>query len=89
MTNEKILPDEWAAMTPEQSRRFYSLGYCCALLEVSPGQLRVLMEDTELVFDHVIDGVPYLDGDQFDVVIEKCKAVRAEIQSASRSHASN
>jgi len=89
MHNEQILPDEWDAVTPGQSRRFYSLGYCCHLMAASPGQLRVLMEATGTVFDHVVDGVAFVDGNQFDTLIEKRKSVLAEIESARTSHVTN
>lgn len=75
--------------TPEPARSYYGPGFVCSTLQITPAQLRVLMEGCGARFAIMIDGVPYLDGDGFEAVSEKCSEVRAEIRDKMGSAGSN
>lgn len=80
---------EFDHLAPEPEKQFVSLGYLCGLLQVLPGQLKVLMEDCKINFSMVLDGVGYLTVADAERVADKCREVRDEIDSALTSHERN
>lgn len=69
-------------MLPIKDRQLFSVGYCCQLLQITPGQLVVLMEDTTVLPAWIIDSVAYFDGDGVQVLVNKANQLRKEIQAA-------
>lgn len=83
------MSDEFDGLTPNASQQFVSMGYLCGLLQILPGQLKVLMEAADVRFAQIVDGVGYLTVTDATTVAEKCREVRAEIESAVTSHERN
>lgn len=72
-----------ADQLPPTDRQLYSVGYTCQLLQVVPGQLRVLMEDTGVLPFWMIDSVAFFDGDGVQVLVNKANQLRKEIAEAA------
>lgn len=73
----------------DPKRNFYSLGYALQILQCLPGQLRVLMEDAQVEWHSTIDGVPYLDGERMQKVVDSYKRVANEIEAAQNAVQNN
>lgn len=71
-----------ASQLPPLPNQIYSIGYCCQLLQVVPGQLALLMEETGVLPSHTIDNVAYFDGDGVQVLVNKVNQIRKEISEA-------
>lgn len=84
-TKQVSLAHMLANFHPEATEQFYSLGYVCQYLQVTPGQVCVLLEATETKFVRVIDDVPYLDGSGFAEVVHKAREVIQEIEEFAAS----
>lgn len=69
-------------MLPANDKQLFSFGYTCQLLQVVPGQLGVLIEDTGVLPSWTIDGTAYFDGDGVQVLVNKCNQIRKEIADA-------
>jgi hypothetical protein len=76
-------------LAPERSEQFLSMGFVCQHLQILPGQLRVLMEDTGVKFSQVVDGIGYLSIADAEAVAAKCVEVRKEIHDVVTSHERN
>lgn len=76
MTNSTAYPENFL---PPAERQFFGPGSVCGLLQITPGQLRVLMEDTGTTFAACLDGVPMLDANGLQRVVDKAAEIRAEI----------
>lgn len=68
---------------PSPDRQLFSVGYCCQLLQVLPGQLKVLMDDTGVSPFWMLDGVAFFDGDGVQVLVNKANQLRKEIAEAA------
>lgn len=77
----------------DSAPQWYSLGACCQLLQVVPGQLYVLMRDVGVTFGQIVDDVPYLRGNDLLTVARRCGELRDEItagySTAERTAPSN
>lgn len=82
------LPD-FDDFAPNRDQQFVSMGYICQLLQILPGQLKVLMQDCEIKFSQVLDGVGYLSIADAESVAEKCCEVRKEISDVAESYKTN
>jgi hypothetical protein len=69
-------------LAPEPDRQFVSVGFIGQLLQILPGQLRVLMEESDIKFALVLDGVGYLSVADAATVAAKCRDVRQEIHDS-------
>jgi hypothetical protein len=76
-------------LMPGDDQCFASVGYVCGFLQITPGQLGVLMDAAGVRFAKAVDGVPYLDGAGFEAVTAKGREVVDEIKSAATSHQRN
>jgi hypothetical protein len=74
---------------PSRDKILYSAGGVCGLLRITPGQLRVLMEETGTQFSAVLDGVPYVTVDGLNAVAGKCREVIDEIEGKLSAADSN
>jgi hypothetical protein len=72
------LPD-FDDFAPDRDKQFCSMGFVCQLLQILPGQLRVLMEDCEIKFSQVVDGIGFLSVADTETVAKKCRDIRKEI----------
>jgi hypothetical protein len=70
---------------PSKDRQLFSLGYTCQLLQVVPGQLRVLMESTGVKPFWTVDDVAYFDGDGVQELVNAVNAIRKEITDAAET----
>lgn len=68
---------------PPVDKQFFGPGYSCQLLQVTPGQLRVLMEAAGVAFVASIDGTPLIDGAGMQALVDKANELRAEIADAA------
>ena len=71
------------------SQQWFSLGLACQLMQITPGQLEVLLEDLDVGFDAIWDNVPMLRGDTLLAVSRRCGEVRDEITAAANSSKDN
>lgn len=68
---------------PPVDRQFFGPGYSCQLLQVTPGQLKVLMEAAGVEFVATLDAVPLIDGVGMQALVNKANELRAEIADAA------
>jgi len=87
--NNQNLPDVFDQFAPPIEERHFSVGFICTLLEINPGQLRVLMESTGSKFARIVDGVAFVDGNALVEIMAECQRVCEEIAAASESVESN
>jgi hypothetical protein len=66
-------------LAPDNHEQYVSMGFICQLLQILPGQLKVLCEECEVKFALVLDGVPYLRLKDSEQVAAMCRDVRKEI----------
>jgi hypothetical protein len=66
-------------LIPGPDRQLVSTGFVCQLLQILPKQMYVLMEDCEIQFQQIVDGVGFLLLADAERVAEKCGDVRKEI----------
>ncbi|MCC6491915.1 MAG: hypothetical protein IT424_02720 [Pirellulales bacterium] len=85
----KSLAESFDGFAPPLEQTYYSLGFACQLMQIAPGQLQVIMQEAGVAFDHCVDGVAYLRGDQIVTLAPVLKGVRDEINAALDSAASN
>jgi hypothetical protein len=79
-------------LMPPAERRYFSIGACCQTMDITPGQLKVVMDEVGLRFDRCIDAVPYVDGRQYEAIFAKCIELRESISTkmeAAKSAAPN
>ena len=76
-------------LAPERDKQFLSMGFLMQLVQITPGQLRVLMEETGVQFSEVRDGIGYVTHNDAIKVLEKCRDVRQEIHDVATSHERN
>lgn len=69
---------------PPADKQFFGPGYSCQLLQVTPGQLRLLMEETGVRFVAMHDNVPLIDGVGMQKLVNKANEIRAEIDNAQK-----
>ena len=86
---QKSLADLFDDFAPGKESQFFSVGYCCQLMQITPGQLRVLMEATATRFAECRDGVAYVDGAALVNLMCECKKCRDEIEAAANAVSSN
>lgn len=67
---------------PPIDKQFFGPGYACQLLQVTPGQLKVLLEETGIRFAVMLDNVPLIDGVGMQKLVDKANELRAEIDTA-------
>ena len=70
-------------LAPSRDHQFVSMGFLCQLLQVNLGQLRTLMEECEIKFARVVDGIGYFCVADAEAVAAKCRDVRKEIHEVS------
>ncbi len=76
-------------LAPARDRQLVSVGYLCGLLQILPGQLRVLMEDCEVKFAEVRDGVGYVLVADAETLAAKNNELREEIRAVETSFERN
>lgn len=69
-------------MLPSRDKQLFSAGYTCQLIQITPGQLGVLIESTGVLPSWTIDGTAYFDGDGVQVLVNKSNQIRKEIADA-------
>jgi hypothetical protein len=74
---------------PPRDKQFVSMWHVCQLLQILPGQLRVLMDDCRVKFAQVVDGVGYLLVADAEAIARKCGDVRKEIHDVLESAENN
>jgi hypothetical protein len=76
-------------LAPSRDDQYLSMGMVCQVLQCVPGQLRVLMEDCDIKFAEVRDGIGWLLVEDAERIAEKCRDVRKEIHDAAESYKTN
>lgn len=80
--SQKTLTAMFDDLTPPIERTFFSVGGVCQLLQITPGQLRVLMDDLSLKFDRCVDAVPFVDGVQLELLVARRNEIVTNINKA-------
>ena len=65
--------DSFEEFSPAPERCIISMGCLMQLLQIMPAQLKVLMEQCDVKFSQLVDGVGYLTVDDAEKVAEKCR----------------
>lgn len=68
---------------PGRDQQFVSTGKLCNLCSILPGQLRVLMENKNIRFAMILDGVGYVTVDDAEMLAARCNEIREEIRNAA------
>jgi hypothetical protein len=89
MTSKKTPDDFFAKYAPSLDEQWFSLGYACMFFNINPNQLDVLMEDADVRFSKVVDGVMYLNGDAMQKLTNTYNALASEINSVTESVVNN
>jgi len=76
-------------LLPDRNKQFLSMGFVMQLEHITPAQLRVLMEETNIKFSEVRDGIGYLKHDDAIAVMKKCGDVRREISDKLQATPNN
>lgn len=64
------------SLIAEAEDRYFSTGRSCELLRIVPSQLASLMDELRIEFDHYMDDVGVLRGDQLEEISERINEYR-------------
>jgi len=67
---------------PPLDKQYFGPAYSCQLLQCTPGQLRVLMQETGVQVAMMLDNSPLIDGVGMQALVNKANEIRAEIEEA-------
>ena len=76
-------------LAPSRDEQYLSMGFVCQVLQCVPGQLKVLMEDIDVKFAMILDGIGYVCVEDAERIAERCRDIRKEIDSVATSHERN
>lgn len=79
---QKRLAALFEEVAPPREDQRYSVGHMCVMMEISPHQLRVLMDEADVKFRYLVDQVLYVDGNDLQEIINVFNQVQAEISEA-------
>ena len=74
---------------PDPEQCFYSTGDVCQHLQITPSQLRVLMEATGVRFSRIDSGKAFLNFPAFEKINDASIAVKSEITKAKSAVPNN
>ena len=86
MSKSKKTPDDFfAAYAPPLDDQWFSIGYACMFFDINPNQLDLLMQNSDVRFRRIVDGVMYLDGAAMQKLTAAFNEISTEINSAQQS----
>ena len=83
MSKQKTPADFLNKYAPPLEDQFFSLGYLVQLFDVNVNQVDVLMEQADVRFSRVQDGVMYVDGSAVEKMTEVYNAIIRDIEAAT------